>query len=362
MNDQQWLWLVPIIVGLSLLFAVFYYRRQAILTQKAIQSLYDVNQQSNQDALTFIESAWPVLESVNVSKLYVEGRWFGEPFKRLFYNEQPQTQRISETLQQQDIEMTLIFSTPRLAKEQRLLLSLVKQTFVNILHSDITLKQMQVLMAQSQLQRYQLHLQHDLKNLNQSIQLMQRQIENSDAHSLEQCQKLMQHLKSVFPLLGKQANEVLRPLTVNRSGEEELEQAVNLNSLIKGLAEAYRLTYKMEADSDVLLHQPQEVVNEVFKNLLSNYRDHPQQEDLLLKIKIMKDEEVVRVLLVSQQSKGLSEKKERLFEPFWTTSKSGLGLGLFLVRESLKLLNGEIKVVEGEQEQGFEVVIPLKKS
>ncbi|CAN8139190.1 hypothetical protein THIOSC15_1300008 [uncultured Thiomicrorhabdus sp.] len=47
-----------------------------------------------------------------------------------------------------------------------------------------------------------------------------------------------------------------------------------------------------------------------------------------------------------------------MFEPFWTTSESGLGLGLFLARELLKQVSGEIKFQQGSQHFGFILSLP----
>jgi C4-dicarboxylate-specific signal transduction histidine kinase len=42
-----------------------------------------------------------------------------------------------------------------------------------------------------------------------------------------------------------------------------------------------------------------------------------------------------------------------MFEPFWTTSESGMGLGLFLARELLKQFNGEIEFFHHKKDGVF---------
>ncbi len=51
---------------------------------------------------------------------------------------------------------------------------------------------------------------------------------------------------------------------------------------------------------------------------------------------------------------------ERLFEPFWTTSQSGMGLGLFLTRELLQKVGGTVAFYQTEDTLGFKVCLPKK--
>jgi C4-dicarboxylate-specific signal transduction histidine kinase len=95
----------------------------------------------------------------------------------------------------------------------------------------------------------------------------------------------------------------------------------------------------------------------VFKNILGNYRDHPIG-DCPLRIEINENNEGVQVRINScLQKEDARLKSERMFEPFWTTSKSGMGLGLFLTRELLKQVGGEIGFEQHEKKMSFKITL-----
>lgn len=67
------------------------------------------------------------------------------------------------------------------------------------------------------------------------------------------------------------------------------------------------------------------------------------------------------VFRVQDDGKGIPASiKKSMFEPFVSTKTDGLGLGLFLAKDTAKKLGGELKLLEEETMTTFEVVIPQK--
>ncbi len=65
---------------------------------------------------------------------------------------------------------------------------------------------------------------------------------------------------------------------------------------------------------------------------------------------------------ISDKSGGIPEEiLDKIFEPFTTTKKKGLGLGLSFVREIVEVHNGEIKI-ENKPGIGVKFIITLPRS
>ncbi|MFN6986527.1 MAG: ATP-binding protein, partial [Rhizobium oryzihabitans] len=66
------------------------------------------------------------------------------------------------------------------------------------------------------------------------------------------------------------------------------------------------------------------------------------------------------VLEVTDNGPGVApELRDRLFTPFATTKKNGMGLGLALSQRLVERADGEILYVDGENGALFRVVLPV---
>ena len=64
------------------------------------------------------------------------------------------------------------------------------------------------------------------------------------------------------------------------------------------------------------------------------------------------------MIIVNDNGKGIApEKKEWIFLPLKTSSEEGSGLGLFIIKRTLKEMHGHI-VETGTQGAAFEIYIP----
>jgi len=356
---KDWVWLIFVIFGLSLFFSAFYFRRQANKLSTAISDLHNINDEVQQDALDFFDKSWPVLESVGCVKLHANIEWFGErknivrgvkkPFRDGYCK--------SHTINRDDMQFHLVIELTRNAMQPESMASVVIKTFIHILDDDLVLKQAEILASQKRLERYQLFVQHEIKNIAQFIQLLAEQIEMVD--SVEAKAKLIDHVSETMPVMAQRARKTIDhmqgPSTDLNKGEK-----IPLQDIMKEVVDMYSLNASIlgQATTDL----PRQMLTEVFKNILGNFRDHPSS-DRPIKIKV-KQNPLNDAISVNIQNKystpGQEFQPERMFEPFWTTSESGMGLGLFLARELLKEFSGHVEFYQNKSlaEFGFKVTIP----
>jgi signal transduction histidine kinase len=102
------------------------------------------------------------------------------------------------------------------------------------------------------------------------------------------------------------------------------------------------------ADGPVeVLADPREL-EQVFVNLLTNARDASPEQGLITG-EIVRQDGTVRVTISDRGAGVPAEAGRRLFQPFFTTKKSGgMGLGLVISRDIVRRYGGEIGLAPRE--------------
>jgi len=360
----HWLGLGLVLIGLTLFFTAYYFRRQSKRLSNALSDLYRLNQTVKQDALDFFDQSWPILESLGCLQITAHIGWFGEQKKVcLGAPSLVMGKRQLFNIERDEMRFDLILILNRKAAEPDSLSFLVIKTFVSILEQNLVLKQSEILTSQKRLERYQLFVQHEIKNIAQFIQLLCEQVnrlqqKNTNPAVLDEHKlRLIERLHQTLPIMAQRAQKTIlhmkQPLLKHRSSTD-----IKLHVLLQEVVKMYDLDAKIKGDAIIYLPLP--LLEEVFKNILGNFRDHALTEQPL-DISVNQSAQTVVIKIECLQNKPYNKMlAERLFEPFWTTSESGMGLGLFLARELLKQMNGQVTFEQSKKRFGFLVQLPSK--
>ncbi|MDG6779108.1 hypothetical protein QCB44_10360 [Thiomicrorhabdus sp. zzn3] len=347
----DWMALSFVTFGLSLLAVAYYVHRQATRLRKTVARLYELNQQLGRDALDFFEQAWPVLQQAGLLSLKADIDWFGEHRYQVFGKVFDVGSCQHFQIDRDDMHFKLTLCLPKYSGERLNWLELVVNTYIQILQQDIEHKHAEILVSQKRLERYQMFVQHEVKNIAQFIQLLSEQI--APLESAEDKLRLMERLQKTLPLMAERAANAVRQMKQPLS-EFYASSAVELNELIEEVLFLYQLQAQVEGWGRVQIAR--NVLLEVFKNILGNYRDHPVGEcPLAIQIEDRGSEGATVTIRSCLQTQNEALKPERMFEPFWTTSESGMGLGLFLTRELLKQVGSEIEFHQQGNQVSFEL-------
>jgi signal transduction histidine kinase len=96
-----------------------------------------------------------------------------------------------------------------------------------------------------------------------------------------------------------------------------------------------------------VLADPREL-EQVFVNLLTNARDASPEESVIIG-DVSRENGMARVTISDRGAGVPAEAGEKLFQPFFTTKKSGgMGLGLAISRDIVRRYGGEIGLVPRE--------------
>ena len=351
----SWGWLIFVFLGFTLLITAIYFRQQSRRLKKAVAELYRLNEVCEQDALDFFEAAWPQLKSVGCLGLSGEIEWFGET-RQVNFGQQfsPDSYTRDCSIIVDDMGFSIVVWLTREARQSDSVANLVLTTFTHILEQDLILKKAEILTSQRHLERYQLFVQHEIKNISQFIQLLAEQV--AIANGDEQKLKLINRVQDTLPLMAKRARRTVEQMQ-QPMAELLKYESIKLEQLLYEIINMFELNAEVVGQANTTL--PRELLAEVFKNILGNYRDHQLNEGKI-EITIEPNEFNYLSVVIKSQAKCLEHvQPERMFEPFWTSSENGMGLGLFLARELLKQVGAEVEYRCDKQEKASFFVIKL---
>jgi len=175
---------------------------------------------------------------------------------------------------------------------------------------DASIKINSIMKSFENLKAYQLHSLHELKNIIQMLKFLNYK------YKLDEFGDLNEKLSKILLMYNKNENEEIESLEIKKT--------------FKRLMKVYPVKYKR------LRFRPAKRVPKVFNMILSNIMQNIYEEN--------KECEMVfenRRLIVSNEV----DKKvdiHKIFNPFFTNKKNGLGLGMFIVKKAVEEHGGAI--------------------
>ncbi|MBA3355946.1 MAG: HAMP domain-containing protein [Pyrinomonadaceae bacterium] len=211
-------------------------------------------------------------------------------------------------------------------------------------------------------------LTHDLKNAIEALSLivrnMERHFDNQDFRA-----DAMNSLKLATQNLSAMVTRLTNPVAT-LSGEYKMAQPTDIIPMLKRAlaitAGPVSETHKIEAELPPSLFAvvDGERIEKVIENLVLNALEAMTGKNGTLTIKAGKTDDQKVFFCVTDTGTGMTPDfiEKRLYHPFATTKKKGVGLGLYTCREVVRANGGSIKV-DSREGAGttFRVVLPSPK-
>lgn len=165
----------------------------------------------------------------------------------------------------------------------------------------------------------------------------------------------------------ERANRIIDNLLKFSRLTDDKKDWINLHELIGKIIDLekenfvnHQIQYSFECNPELRIYSNSESIKHILINLISNAVDAIANEGF---IKIICSNEEGQILIsVEDTGEGLSEIQiANIFNPFYTTKDpdKGTGLGLYIVYNEVKKLNGEISVSSsGAGETIFTIILP----
>ena len=161
------------------------------------------------------------------------------------------------------------------------------------------------------------------------------------------------------------------------SKDGKILENIDVIEIIKILInEIYEEKLKQEAidvqlvcpDKDIIIRYNKKAFEDIIDNLLTNSIKSMSnmQNNKKIKISVTENKDELRILYSNNGPMIPADKKEQIFDVFYTTTAhlGGAGLGLYIIKTRLEALHGNIQVVENEFKPtgaSFRITIPFKE-
>lgn len=203
-------------------------------------------------------------------------------------------------------------------------------------------------------------LTHDLKNAIAGLSLLVNNMKRQ-FHREEFRADAMQSLTEATQKLSTLVAKLSAPVQT-LSGEYKLPRPLDLVPVIKRVLAAHQDQHEIEMrlPEELTAIVDAERIEKIFENLVLNAIEAmgATRGQLTVEAGVENDHEIF--FSVADTGPGISEfQRQRLFQPFATTKKKGVGLGLYTVREVVSAHGGRLDVQSQEGAGAcFRVVLP----
>lgn len=209
---------------------------------------------------------------------------------------------------------------------------------------------------------------HEIKNplasIDIHIQLLNREMQKFENDKVKNIKNLLAIVKEEIERLNSIVQDFLfavRPMSMNLSKE-------NINDILKETLEF--LKYELEeSDIKVTLNLDEELptvlidpkyIKQALLNIIKNAVEAINEGgEISIKTEVTPEGDVL--INIADSGEGIPENNMgKIFEPYFTTRKSGTGLGLVIVYKIIKELGGNIKIESKEGEgSNFSIKLPV---
>jgi hypothetical protein len=347
------IYLFLIAAGSTMSILFIYLRYLTNRAFRIILLLIDKNEACDYDLMKFLPEARELLRDINIEEIFYKIAYAGNHIEKK--NETDKT-GITRDHVRADYQIH-IGIMPKNPKGERKYISLIVfQTLFLLVEMDILIRIKAVNEAFYNFSRLQTFVLHDVKNVTQFIQTMLFNVKK--IRGVEREHTFIEYLRESAPALSLRANRIVGMLQMGTaSSDEEIDrEEIKVRVLLDGLLKLYQI--KGEATGYAVLYEEEHKIIAIFDSIMKNIQEKSLQEPDIKCFAYIREEEDNIIVLV-QDTGSPVQNRERIFEPFYTTKKTGLGIGMFQAKHLVESLGGAISV--DNTHTGVEFIITLPK-
>jgi len=235
-------------------------------------------------------------------------------------------------------------------------------TLVKLEDHSLIRQQLQQLKMAS-LGRMSASIAHEIRNplgaISNAVQLLEesKSLSQSDSHLLDIAHKHTQRIDRIV-------NDVLHLSNAQKTNVQDLDLSTQLTEFREQFIAQNNLpadTLSLQIDHSATITFDSLHLDQILWNLCTNAVSH-NDNDVQILIHGHSDNQGVLALDITDNGCGIPEHEQsNVFEPFYTTSHSGSGLGLFLIRGLCELNNANIYLLPSKVGASFRITLPLKR-
>jgi two-component system sensor histidine kinase FlrB len=189
-----------------------------------------------------------------------------------------------------------------------------------------------------------MELAHEIRNPLGSIELYASMLEGEFAEQILQSVRLLNHSVTTVLQFGKPIFPMPTRISIHRLFE-------GIRTFLEPIADQKRIRIVSECDADCFALADHELLHRMLLNLVLNaLREVPTEGTVSLKGRVAGSDLIIEV---EDTGPGIQQDRlARIFDPLFSASRDGSGLGLPIVKRIVESHNGTINVSAGSRDHG----------
>jgi two-component system sensor histidine kinase FlrB len=198
-----------------------------------------------------------------------------------------------------------------------------------------------------------MELAHEIRNPLGSIELYASMLEGEYAEQIVRSVRLLNHSVTNVLQFGRPIVPAPERISVHRLLE-------GIRAFLQPVAQQKGIQIVTECEKDCFAVADHELLHRMLLNLVLNaLRESPMEGTIGLKGRIAGSDVFI---VVEDSGPGIQdERMARIFDPMFSTSREGCGLGLPIVKRIVESHNGKITVSSSRKGTRFSISIPQNK-
>lgn len=352
-----------IVAGLAILAASF---RIAGLARRYRARMENLLQLASKplDPLELPEAAWPELQGGGWQRLSWAGSWFGQPVSGALQAARPKVRKppveplVFELKSGDEVSLAVTLTHADAWGEDRLFAEHLARVFVLLLETRLHARTEALSAALAERARLSLYLQHDMRNQAQWVLWVAEDFEACETQQamLEAAARLRDNAalakdraERLIAALGRHPKVEQPTLVELQVAARQAARLAGVEPLIEGEASVWVATGLLARALDNL-----------FGNLAAAWRETPSvPPKLSLRTISSSPLAMVELDFFCPWPPGIKPlPQEKIFEPFASGRPSGLGLGLYQARKSLREAGGDLRARPDAGGLSFLLLLP----
>jgi signal transduction histidine kinase len=344
-----------IFAGLVIIGVLTYIR---YLTRKAIRSvleLFDLNTQLDYDLHRFLPEVMRVLKKINIDDLYYDILYLDTA---LMNEKTVSGNSLEKNIQRVDYRIKIGIVPRHSRGEQYYLNMIVLEILFFLIEMDALLRIKVIHEAFYKFSKLQAFILHDAKNLAQFIEFLSYNVRHLETS--ERQERFISYLKETLPAQSHRGAAIISFLEMEKGADVETtdKSTIDIRATLENLTKHYRLNCTIKGEGSIVAEEYK--VISILDNVLKNIYDKSLSEpDLTCHLDIAVTGDNLRIE-ISDTGSPIKD-NTRLFEPFYSTKRGGLGIGLFQAKNIANAMNGDIRVLPQAAGAAFEIILPASK-
>ena len=326
-------------------------RKQSLLTLK----MMELNKELGFDLPRFLSACWPILKEGGIDGWSWKLQWYGSDLDGM-EGDQNAKLLLNHSLSISDVTLHLDLYMNSQNPERKHFGRLLAEQLYLLATTDVWIKTGSTEKAFQQAHRVNVFLQHDMKNLAQLIHLAADRAIKLD----QDPERLSKMLALALQAAAERADRILDSVN-SREESPDLPTKIDLGELWIQTANIHNLNIRLSGDAQIEISEKS--LQSILDNLLINYVEdsrlyHPEKGSLNVDINQRGNKVICQ--LWHTESPQL-EDPERIFEPFWSSKREQLGIGLYQAQQLSFALGGGLKVdSEPDKPLIFQLILPTE--